>query len=158
MKNLRQQAHSKITAQVEAAAENATKVIVLEIWSGQDRCMSVRWGKSQPFRQLLRALAVVWMKPGSHFVLMTTAHQLAGHGCVKATDTPNSLALPRGGTLIMHHLLHPPDTSPAFLPPLTVAWNILKNRGVHVWEKTLTRRRYDMRVRDRVSRWGSMAQ
>ena len=40
--------NQEMIEEVEAAAENATKVIVLEIWSGQERCMSVRWGKSQP--------------------------------------------------------------------------------------------------------------
>ena len=136
------------------AAEDATKVIVLEIWSGERQCVSVRWGKSQPFRRLLGALAVIWVKPECHLVLLTTAHIIAGEGCVRATDTPNSLALPRGGTLTMHYLPYRPATSPAFLPTQTVAWNILKTKGVHVWDKNQSQRRFDRRVRARGSRWG----
>ena len=54
--------------------------------------------------RLLGALAVIWVKPECHLVLLTTAHILAGQGCIKATDTPNSLALLRGGTITMHYL------------------------------------------------------
>ncbi len=120
--------------------------------------MSVRWGKSQPFRRLLGALAVIWVRPNSHLVLMTTAHIIAGRGCIRSTDTPKSLALPRGGTISMHYLPHKPDTSPAFLPTQAVAWNLLKTKGVHVWDQNQSKRRFARRVRSRGSMWGKLCE
>ena len=125
---------------------------MLEIWLGSNKCLSVRWGKIQPLRCLLSALAVVKARPGHHLILMTTAHHIAGKGCIRAIDTPDDLALPRGGTLSMHYVPFKPDSSPAFLPTQTVAWQILRNTGVYMWDKKKSRRRFSRRVRSRGSR------
>ena len=149
-KRLKVQSRSK--AMSEAA--EATKVITLDIWAGGHKHMSVRWGSTQPLRGLLGALAAIKAKPDRHLILMTTAHRIAGEGCVRAIDTPCNLAMPRGGTLSMHYLPQKPDTSPAFTPHTTVAWNILKTTGVHVWENKQPRLGISRRVRSRGSRRG----
>ena len=144
----------KVYTDAMSAAADATQVIVLEIWVGRSKYLSVRWGKSDPLRCLLGALAAVRARPGHHPILLTTAHRIAGKGCVRAIDTPVGLALPRGGTLSMHYVPNRPDTSPPFIPTRTVAWQILKTKGVHMWDKTKSRRRSRGGVRSRGSRKG----
>ena len=139
------QAKHKAEVKEAAKTKGVEKVVVLEVWSGKCLRMSVRWGRLDPFRRLLGALATIWVKPEHHLVLLTTAHMLAGEGCIRSCDTPDSLSMPLGGTLLMHHLPHKPDTSPVFHPPLTVAWQLLKTRGVHVWDKTPSGREIGMR-------------
>ena len=152
-RKIRRERRAARSCSMEAAA-TATEVIVLEIWCGGLKCMSVRWGKAQPLRRLLGALAVLKARPRRHLILMTTAHRIAGQGCIRAIDTPESLALPRGGTLSMHYLPDRPDTSPVFLPTRTVAWQLLKTRGVHMWDKTKSGKKTRGRVRLRGRRRG----
>ena len=144
----------KVHSKVMSAAAAATKVITLEIWSGDHKYMSVRWGRTQPFRGLLSALVVVRARPGHHLILMTTTHRIAGKGCIRSIDTPCDLAMPRGGTLSMNYLSQKPETSPAFIPHITVEWSILKQKGVHVWENKHSRLGISRRVRSRGSSTG----
>ena len=139
--NKKRESESKPAA--AASAVSTDKLVVLEVWSGNSLRMSVRWGRLVPLRRLLGALAVIYEKPNHHLVLLTTAHMLAGKGCIRSRDTLVDLSMPCGGTLLMHHLLDKPDTSPAFLPPLTVAWQLLKTRGVHVWDKNPSGRNHE---------------
>ena len=136
-----QEAASKSNS--SASNTSIEEVVVLEVWSGKCLRMSLRWGRLDPLRRLLGALAAIWMVPKHHLVLLTTAHMLAGEGCVQAVDTPESLSMPRGGTLSTHYIPNKLNTSPAFLPSKTVAWQILETRGVHVWDKTPSGRRYE---------------
>ena len=116
------------------AAKERQEVIVLELWLGERKNMTVRWGSNEPMRRLLSALAVILMKPNHHLILTTTAHRIAGKGCIRSIDTPSSLSMPRGGTISMHYLPHKPETSPAFLLSPTEAWRLLKTTGVYVWK------------------------
>ncbi len=146
----------RVQSMEEIDTDDDAQVIVLEIWLGSSKCVTVKWGKTQPFRCLLCALAVVKARPGHHLILMTTAHRIAGKGCIRAIDTPIDLALPQGGTLSMHYVPFKPDTSPAFLPTQTVAWQILRNTGVYMWDKNKSGRRFSRRVRSRGRRRGNL--
>ena len=137
-------AKPEASAATSPAEPDADEVVVLEIWSGECLRMSVRWGRFDPFRRMLGALAAIWDRPKHHLILLSTAHMLGGTGCVRSCDTPNTLSMPRGGTLLMHYMPNKLDTSPAFIPPPTVAWQLLKTRGVHVWDKTPSGRKYEM--------------
>ena len=77
----------------ESTAESATnnnEVINIDLWHANKKRMSVSWGRYDPMRILLRALAVVWVKPCHFMILMTTGHAFEGKGCVRSYDTPST--------------------------------------------------------------------
>ena len=123
-------------AVASTSAETATEeVIVLELRRAGRKVMSLNWGLHEPLTLLLRALAVIWIMPLHHLVLYTSGQHEEGCGCVGAFDTPASLCLPCGGALSAHFLPCPAYPLPSPLPSLTVAWQVLTTKGLHVWDQ-----------------------
>ena len=77
-------AKPKASAATSPADPDADEVVVLEIWSGECLRMSVRWGRSDPFRRMLGALTAIWDRSKHHLILLTTSHMLGGTGCVRS--------------------------------------------------------------------------
>ena len=142
--NLPEAAKAEESEGMSATADAADEVITLHLWKGGRKCMTVLWGRYEPLRLLLRALAVIWVKPKHVLILMTMKQKRKGCGCIHACNTLNALHMPKKSALTVHFLPKRAYPSTSFLPSLADAWQILKTKGLLVYDQN----------RSKSTKWG----
>ena len=130
-----------------ASAAAAEKVVVpIEIWSKHSKWLTVWWPRDRCMRDMLAALASICANANRNMALTTSSQDLNGDGCVRASDTPISLALPRGGTLSLACTLIQSSTASDLNPSITASWGILRQFRCKIHDKDFMRRGKEGRV------------